>query len=161
MNMSHLERAMFIGAAVALTFGALPLAAQDQERPNILFITTDDIGITNVSAYSRGMAGYRTPNIDRIADEGVLFTDYYSEQSCTAGRSATITGQSPIRTGLTKVGFLGASIGLQPEDPTLADMLKPPGYATGQFGNNHLGDRNRFLAHRPRLRRILRQPLPS
>jgi len=114
-------------------------------KPNILMIMSDDVGITNLSGYSRGMAGYRTPNIDRIANEGVLFTDYYAEQSCTAGRSAFITGQSPIRTGLTKVGFPGASIGIQKEDPTLAEMLKPLGYATGQFGKNHLGDRNEFL----------------
>ena len=92
---------------------------------------SDDVGITNLSAYSRGMAGYHTPNIDRIGNEGVLFTDYYAEQSCTAGRSAFITGQSPIRTGLAKVGFPGATIGLQKEDPTLAEMLKPLGYATG------------------------------
>jgi arylsulfatase len=120
-------------------------AGQAQGKPNILVIMSDDVGITNISAYSRGMAGYHTPNIDRIASEGVLFTDYYAEQSCTAGRSAFITGQSPIRTGLTKVGFPGASIGLQKEDPTLAEMLKPHGYATGQFGKNHLGDRNEFL----------------
>jgi arylsulfatase len=125
---------------------AAPLAAfAAVEKPNILMIMSDDVGITNLSAYSRGMAGYQTPNIDRIANEGVLFTDYYAEQSCTAGRSAFITGQSPIRTGLTKVGFPGASIGIQKEDPTLAEMLKPLGYATGQFGKNHLGDRNEFL----------------
>ena len=117
----------------------------DVKKPNILMIMSDDVGITNLSAYSRGMAGYQTPNIDRIASEGVLFTDYYAEQSCTAGRSAFITGQSPIRTGLTKVGFPGASIGIQKEDPTLAELLKPLGYATGQFGKNHLGDRNEFL----------------
>ncbi len=115
------------------------------KKPNILMIMSDDVGITNLSAYSRGMAGYQTPNIDRIANEGVLFTDYYGEQSCTAGRAAFITGQSPIRTGLTKVGFPGASIGIQKEDPTLAELLKPLGYATGQFGKNHLGDRNKFL----------------
>lgn len=115
------------------------------DKPNILMIMSDDVGITNVSAYSRGLAGHKTPNIDRIANEGVLFTDYYAEQSCTAGRSAFITGQSPIRTGLTKVGFPGASIGLQKEDPTLAEMLKPLGYVSGQFGKNHLGDRNEFL----------------
>jgi arylsulfatase A-like enzyme len=125
---------------------AVPLQALAQSaKPNILMIMADDVGITNLSGYSRGMAGYRTPNIDRIATEGVLFTDYYAEQSCTAGRSAFITGQSPIRTGLTKVGFPGASIGIQKEDPTLAEMLKPLGYATGQFGKNHLGDRNEFL----------------
>ncbi len=120
-----------------------PIFAAD--KPNILVIMSDDVGITNVGAYSMGMAGYQTPNLDRIANEGVLFTDYYGEQSCTAGRSAFITGQSPIRTGLTKVGLPGAPLGLQPEDPTLAEILKPLGYATGQFGKNHLGDRNKFL----------------
>ncbi len=132
-----------------LAAGVAAMAAVSAEaqtgKPNILMIMSDDVGITNLSAYSRGMAGYHTPNIDRIANEGVLFTDYYAEQSCTAGRSAFITGQSPIRTGLTKVGFPGASIGLQKEDPTLAELLKPHGYATGQFGKNHLGDRNEFL----------------
>jgi arylsulfatase A-like enzyme len=109
-------------------------SAQAADKPNILMIMSDDVGISNISGYSRGMAGYHTPNIDRIASSGILFTDYYAEQSCTAGRSAFITGQSPIRTGLTKVGFPGASIGIQKEDPTLAEMLKPMGYATGQFG---------------------------
>ena len=104
--------------------------------------------------------GYRTPNIDRIAKEGAMFTDWYGQQSCTAGRAAFITGQSPIRTGLTKVGLPGADLGLQPEDPTIADLLKPLGYATGQFGKNHLGDRDEFLPTEPRLRRVLRQPLP-
>ncbi len=131
-------------AVLAVTFLAAPASAQT-DKPNILMIMSDDVGITNLSAYSRGMAGYHTPNIDRIANEGVLFTDYYAEQSCTAGRSAFITGQSPIRTGLTKVGFPGAAIGLQKEDPTLAELLKPHGYATGQFGKNHLGDRNEYL----------------
>ncbi len=131
-------------AGTALMLAGVQVQAAS-EKPNILMIMSDDVGITNVSAYSRGLAGYKTPNIDRIANEGVLFTDYYAEQSCTAGRSAFITGQSPIRTGLTKVGFPGASIGLQKEDPTLAEMLKPLGYATGQFGKNHLGDRNEFL----------------
>ena len=108
-------------------------------------IISDDVGISNISAYSRGLVGYQTPNLDRIANEGMMFTDYYSEQSCTAGRSAFITGQHPIRTGLTKVGFPGAALGLQPEDPTLAELLKNHGYATGQFGKNHLGDRNKYL----------------
>ena len=115
------------------------------ERPNILVIWGDDIGIWNISKYSHGLMGYPTPNIDRIANEGMLFTDYYGEQSCTAGRSAFITGQHPVRTGLTKVGVPGAELGLQPEDPTLAELLKPHGYATGQFGKNHLGDRDEFL----------------
>ena len=114
-------------------------------RPNILVIWGDDIGYWNISANNRGMMGYRTPNIDRIAHEGIGFTDYYGQQSCTAGRAAFITGQSPIRTGLTKVGMPGADTGLRPEDPTIAELLEPLGYATGQFGKNHLGDRDEFL----------------
>ena len=115
------------------------------KKPNILVIWGDDIGITNLSCYSDGLMGYRTPNIDRIANEGMRFTDAYGEQSCTAGRAAFITGQSPFRTGLTKVGMPGAPIGLQAEDPTIAELLKPLGYATGQFGKNHFGDRNEYL----------------
>jgi arylsulfatase A-like enzyme len=116
-----------------------------QDKPNILFIMSDDIGWFNVSAYNNGIMGYRTPNIDRIAQEGALFTDFYGQQSCTAGRAAFITGQSPIRTGLTKVGLPGATVGLSAEDPTIAQFLKNLGYATGQFGKNHLGDRNEYL----------------
>jgi arylsulfatase A-like enzyme len=115
------------------------------KKPNILILWGDDIGTWNISHFSRGMMGYRTPNIDRVAQEGVTFTDFYGQQSCTAGRAAFITGQNPLRTGLTKVGMPGATIGLQPEDPTIAELLKPLGYATGQFGKNHLGDRNEFL----------------
>ncbi|MGD0416145.1 MAG: arylsulfatase [Terriglobales bacterium] len=115
------------------------------KKPNILIIWGDDIGWFNVSAYNHGVMGYKTPNIDRIAKEGALFTDWYGQQSCTAGRAAFITGQSPIRTGLTKVGLPGAKLGLQAEDPTIAELLKPLGYATGQFGKNHLGDRDEFL----------------
>src|SRR6187401_2336157 len=115
------------------------------ERPNILVIWGDDIGITNLSCYSDGLMGYRTPNIDRIAAEGVRFTDYYGEQSCTAGRAASITGQNPYRTGLTKVGMPGMDLGLRAEDPTIATALKALGYATGQFGKNHFGDRDEFL----------------
>jgi arylsulfatase len=114
-------------------------------KPNILVIWGDDIGITNLSCYSDGLMGYRTPNIDRIADEGTRFTDSYGEQSCTAGRASFITGQSVFRTGLSKVGVPGADIGLRAEDPTIAELLKPLGYATGQFGKNHLGDKNEFL----------------
>jgi arylsulfatase A-like enzyme len=117
----------------------------DGKRPNILVIWGDDIGITNLSAYSDGLMGYRTPNIDRIADEGMRFTDSYGEQSCTAGRSSFITGQSVFRTGLSKVGLPGADVGLSADDPTVAELLKPLGYATGQFGKNHLGDNNGFL----------------
>ena len=123
-------------------YGSLLQAA---DKPNILVIFGDDIGITNISRYSMGMMGYQTPNIDRIANEGMIFTDYYGEQSCTAGRSAFITGQHPLRTGLTKVGTPGADLGLQPEDPTLAELLKPLGYTSGQFGKNHLGDQDKFL----------------
>ena len=117
----------------------------DQRKPNILVIWGDDIGTTNLSCYSDGLMGYRTPNIDRIANEGMRFTDAYGEQSCTAGRSSFITGQSVFRTGLSKVGMPGADVGLQAEDPTIAELLKPLGYATGQFGKNHLGDNNKFL----------------
>jgi len=115
------------------------------KKPNILVIWGDDIGTWNLSAYSHGIMGYRTPNIDRLAKEGLLFTDAYGEQSCTAGRSAFITGQSVFRTGLSKVGIPGSPIGLQAGDPTIAELLKPLGYATGQFGKNHLGDKDEFL----------------
>ena len=114
-------------------------------KPNILFIMSDDIGWFNISAYNHGIMGYRTPNIDRIAKEGAMFTDFYGQQSCTAGRAAFITGQAPIRTGLTKVGLPGAKVGLSADDPTIAQFLKNQGYATGQFGKNHLGDRNEHL----------------
>jgi arylsulfatase A-like enzyme len=115
------------------------------KKPNILVIWGDDIGISNLSCYSDGLMGYRTPNIDRIAAEGMRFTDSYGEQSCTAGRAAFITGQSVYRTGMSKVGVPGADVGLAAEDPTIADLLKPLGYATGQFGKNHLGDLNKYL----------------
>lgn len=115
------------------------------DKPNILVLWGDDIGTWNISYNNRGMMGYRTPNIDRIAMEGCAFTDYYGQQSCTAGRAAFITGQNPFRTGLTKVGMPGADIGLSSEDPTIAELLKPMGYATGQFGKNHLGDKDEFL----------------
>jgi arylsulfatase A-like enzyme len=115
------------------------------DKPNILIIWGDDIGYWNISHYSKGMMGYQTPNIDRIAQEGATFTDWYGQQSCTAGRASFITGQNPIRTGLTKVGMPGATVGLHAEDPTIAELLKPLGYATGQFGKNHLGDRDEFL----------------
>src|ERR1051325_7088508 len=111
-----------------------PASAQPQPKPNILVIMGDDIGYWNISAYNRGMMGYRTPNIVRIAREGAIFTDYYGQQSCTAGRAAFITGQSPIRTGLLKVGLPGAPEGLSEKDPTIADILKTQGYVTGQFG---------------------------
>lgn len=116
-----------------------------EKKPNILILWGDDIGWWNISYNSRGQMGYQTPNIDRVANEGVAFTDYYAQQSCTAGRAAFITGQNPIRTGLTKVGMPGAKIGLSSEDPTIAELLKPLGYRTGQFGKNHLGDRDEYL----------------
>lgn len=124
---------------------AVSAYAQDAAKPNILVIFGDDIGQTNISAYSMGVMGYRTPNIDRIASEGMMFTDYYAENSCTAGRSTFITGQSVLRTGMSKVGVPGAPVGLQDRDVTIAQALKPLGYATGQFGKNHLGDQDRFL----------------
>ncbi len=121
-------------------------SAQDtQAKPNIVVIMGDDVGVWNVSAYHRGMMGGNTPNIDRLAKEGALFTDYYAQQSCTAGRAAFILGQTPFRTGLLKVGMPAAKQGLQDRDPTIADLLKPMGYATAQIGKNHLGDRNEFL----------------
>src|SRR5881409_2054934 len=120
-------------------------AVAQAAKPNIVIIWGDDVGQSNISAYSHGMMGYKTPNIDRIAKEGMMFTDYYGEQSCTAGRAEFITGQYGLRTGMTKVGLPGATLGLQKEDPTIAELLKPLGYATGQFGKNHLGDRNEFL----------------
>src|SRR5437879_1113280 len=131
-------------ALAAVAAASAPALAQ-QQKPNILVIMADDIGYWNISAYNRGMMGYRTPNIDRIANEGAIFTDYYGQQSCTAGRAAFITGQSPLRTGLLKVGLPGAKEGLPGKDTTIAELLKPQGYATGQFGKNHLGDRNEFL----------------
>jgi arylsulfatase A-like enzyme len=132
---------------LALGLGAIsasPAVAQEK-KPNILIIWGDDIGGFNISAYNDGIMGYRTPNIDRIARDGAMFTDWYGHQSCTAGRAAFITGQSPIRTGLTKVGLPGAPEGMKREDPTIATLLKPLGYATGQFGKNHLGDRDEML----------------
>jgi len=132
-------------ASTALLGAGGTAQAADAKKPNILILWGDDIGEFNISAYNMGQMGYRTPNIDRIAHEGALFTDWYGQQSCTAGRAAFITGQSPIRTGLTKVGLPGAKEGITALDPTLANLLKPLGYATGQFGKNHLGDRNDML----------------
>lgn len=131
--------------ALMLACCGTTLAAEGDKQPNIVVIFGDDIGQTNLSVYSKGLMGYQTPNIDRIANEGMIFTDYYGEQSCTAGRAAFITGQSVFRTGLSKVGVPGAKLGLQAEDPTIAEMLKPLGYATAQFGKNHFGDRDEFL----------------
>src|SRR5882724_4795894 len=145
MSPSRLTLSVSLLIAVAVLFGAFVPAQAQQKKPNIVIIWGDDIGQSNISAYTMGLMGFHTPNIDRIAKEGMIFTDYYAEQSCTAGRASFITGQSGLRTGLTKVGLPGATLGLQKEDPTIAEMLKPLGYATGQFGKNHLGDRNEFL----------------
>ncbi|MCL6282074.1 arylsulfatase [Ruegeria sp. 2012CJ41-6] len=142
---SDFRRVTRIGCAAAvLGLWSLPALAQ-AEKPNILVIWGDDIGQSNISAYTMGLMGYQTPNIDRIADEGMIFTDYYGEQSCTAGRSSYIMGQSVFRTGLSKVGLPGAELGMQEEDPTIAGLLKAEGYVTGQFGKNHLGDRDEHL----------------
>jgi len=141
-------KSMLLGllASLAVTTAIFaPASAQQPQKPNILVIMADDIGYWNISSYNRGQMGYRTPNIDRIANEGAIFTDYYGQQSCTAGRAAFITGQSPLRTGLLKVGLPAAKEGLSDKDPTIAELLKPQGYATGQFGKNHLGDLNEFL----------------
>ena len=140
--------ASVIAASILTAQHTGPARAQQPptgRKPNILMIMGDDIGWYNPSIYHRGMMGYRTPNIDRIGNEGAMFTDWYGQQSCTVGRAAFITGQSPIRTGLTKVGLPGADLGLRAEDPTVAELLKPLGYATGQFGKNHLGDKDEFL----------------
>lgn len=135
-----------LAAAVALTcLVSVPAWAQDTEKPNILVIWGDDVGQSNISAYTFGLMGYKTPNIDRVAREGMMFTDYYGEQSCTAGRSSYIMGQSVFRTGLSKVGLPGADLGMQEEDPTIAGLLKEHGYVTGQFGKNHLGDQDSML----------------
>jgi arylsulfatase len=131
-------------AAAAQILAAGPAQAQPR-KPNIVIIWGDDIGQSDISAYSMGLMGFKTPNIDRVAKEGVIFTDYYAEQSCTAGRASFITGQSGLRTGMTKVGLPASTLGLQKEDPTTAELLKVQGYATAQFGKNHLGDRNEFL----------------
>ena len=161
MSLKRVSVVMAAAALLSFTSVASPVSAQEAEKapdastspkpeaktdkPNILVIWGDDIGQGNISAYTKGLMGYRTPNIDRIANEGMIFTDYYGEQSCTAGRSSFITGQSVFRTGLSKVGPPGADLGLRAEDPTIATLLKAQGYATGQFGKNHLGDKNEFL----------------
>jgi arylsulfatase len=134
-----------LGVALCAAIAPASVGAAETAKPNILVIWGDDIGQFNISAYNRGMMGYRTPNIDRLATEGALFTDWYGQQSCTAGRAAFITGQSPIRSGLTKVGLPGAPEGMKKEDPTMATILRAQGYMTGQFGKNHLGDRDEML----------------
>src|SRR5262250_756109 len=133
------------GALVAIVLGASAAQAQAPTRPNIIFIMGDDVGWFNIGAYHQGMMAGRTPNLDRIAAEGMRFTDYYAEASCTAGRANFITGEIPIRTGLTTVGQAGSTLGMPAQAPTIATVLKSMGYATGQFGKNHLGDLNQFL----------------
>ena len=151
--MNHYRIGLQVAALSVLALSALALfavfavgSAQAQaKKPNIVIIWGDDIGQSNLSVYTKGVMGYRTPNIDRVANEGMIFTDYYADQSCTAGRSSFITGQTTFRTGLSKVGMPGAKLGMRKEDPTIAELLKPLGYATGQFGKNHLGDRDAML----------------
>ena len=134
-------------SVVSVTTGSARQTAPAR-KPNIVVIFGDDIGVWNLSAYHRGMMGGKTPNLDKLAQQGAMFTDYYSQNSCTAGRAAFITGQSPLRTGLLKVGLPGARQGLQDKDPTIAELLKTHGYATAQIGKNHLGDRNEYLPTR-------------
>ncbi len=145
-NLSPIQILTSIISAIFIlfVFVSAPAIAQTK-KPNILIIWGDDVGQTNISAYTFGLVGYKTPNIDRIAKEGMMFTDYYGEQSCTAGRSSYIMGQSVFRTGLSKVGLPGAEEGMKKEDPTIAGLLKAKGYVTGQFGKNHLGDRDEML----------------
>ncbi|MCB1089871.1 MAG: sulfatase-like hydrolase/transferase, partial [Verrucomicrobiae bacterium] len=130
-----------IGATMTLGLAAFatPASAQTTDKPNIVVIWGDDVGFWNVGAYSRGMMGYQTPNIDRLSNEGALFTDMYAQQSCTAGRAAFILGQSPFRTGLLTIGVPGSPQGITKDQPTIAELLKPLGYTSGQFGKNHLG----------------------
>jgi arylsulfatase A-like enzyme len=145
MKKLFLPFALLLAFSVSAQTAKKSATAPPPGKPNIIIIWGDDIGQSNISAYTHGLMGYQTPNIDRVAKAGVMFTDYYAEQSCTAGRASFITGQCGLRTGLTKVGLPGAAVGLQKEDPTIAELLKGQGYATGQFGKNHLGDRDEFL----------------
>jgi arylsulfatase A-like enzyme len=157
MNWISIPRALAVCGAVLALSGTGQ--AQENQKPNILVIWGDDIGTWNISHNNRGMMGYETPNIDRIANEGVAFTDYYAQQSCTAGRAAFIGGNVPVRTGMTKVGLPGAEQGWQKTDVTMATVLKSQGYATGQFGKNHQGDLDEHLPDHARLRRVLWQSL--
>ena len=158
MHKRQIFKALATAGAMALSLASSSAWAADK-KPNIVVIMGDDIGMWNIGAYHRGMMAGRTPNLDKLAKEGMLFTDYYAEASCTAGRANFITGELPIRTGMTTVGQAGAKIGTPAEACTIATALKAQGYATGQFGKNHLGDLQRVPAHRPRLRRILRLPV--
>ncbi len=145
--MKRIGRMVVVAAAFFVVLGMVgsPRASAQEKKPNILVIMGDDIGITNIGVYSHWMMAGKTPNLDKLAKEGMLFTDYYAEASCTAGRANFITGELPIRTGMTTVGQAGAPIGLPAEAVTIATILKAQGYATGQFGKNHLGDKNEFL----------------
>ena len=134
-----------LASLIAVTVASMPAAAQQQRRPNILVIMGDDVGWFNIGAYHRGIMSGKTPNLDKLASEGMMFTDYYAEASCTAGRANFITGELPIRTGLTTVGQAGADVGIPAQAATLASALKTQGYSTGQFGKNHLGDLNKYL----------------
>ena len=145
MQPRHLIRGCAVLFAVTLSWTWTVAAQAQTQRPNIVVIMGDDIGMWNIGAYHRGLMAGRTPNIDKIAAEGMLFTDYYAEASCTAGRAAFVTGELPIRTGMTTVGQAGAPTGLPAQAVTIATVLKSMGYATGQFGKNHLGDKNEFL----------------
>src|SRR5712692_7239642 len=145
MKQKLLKHGLSLLTAGTALFSAIAPAQAADKKPNILVIWGDDVGYWNISAYNQGMMGYKTPNIDRIAKEGALFTDWYGQQSCTAGRGCFITGQSGFRTGLLKVGLPGAKEGLQARDVTIAELLKPLGYMTGQFGKNHLGDLDEHL----------------
>ena len=150
---------LLVLGSLLVTLAAAPASAQDSP-PNIVIIWGDDIGQSNISAYTMGVMGFKTPNIDRVANEGMIFTDYYAEQSCTAGRSAFITGQSVFRTGLSKVGMPGADLGMRKEDPTIAELLKPHGLRHRPVRQEPPGRPGRHAAHEPRFRRVLRQPLP-
>src|SRR5262249_51219133 len=141
----ELSKTNLIALASAKPGSAASAAQGTGGKPNILVIWGDDIGVHNISAYNHGIMGYRTPNIDRLAREGAMFTDFYSQQSCTAGRASFILGQHPFRTGLLTIGMPGSPHGIPDWTPTIADLLKPQGYATGQFGKNHLGDNNKHL----------------
>ena len=147
MDKSVLKKLLpgLLASVFAMVASCVPTAAQQQQRPNIIFIMGDDIGWSNIGVYNQGIMAGRTPNLDQLASEGMRFTDYYAEASCTAGRANFITGELPIRTGLTTVGQAGSPIGIPDEAPTIATALKSMGYATGQFGKNHLGDLNKFL----------------
>ena len=151
---------LFVLVSVSvLALTAMPAAAQEK-KPNILVIMGDDVGWFNIGAYHQGIMSGKTPNLDKLAAQGMRFTDYYAEASCTAGRANFITGEIPLRTGLTTVGQAGADVGIPAQACTLATALKAQGYATGQFGKNHLGDLNKYLPTRARLRRVLRLSVP-